>query len=139
MLAAAVVVLFTTIGLALQGVTDSGTGVFQTGDGAAMVGLGLLAALVILAFTRPRVWADADGVRVRNIVGGHYLPWEIVRSIQFGRGAAWASLELYDDDLIAVLAVQAADKEYALATLQDLRALLVAHQGRAGISAVGHS
>jgi len=126
--AAAVVVIFTAIGLALHGKTDGGTGVFGRSDQVAMIGLGIVAALGILMFTRPRIEADARGIRVRNLIGGYDLPWEVVRSVQFGRGAPWATLELQDDDLVSLMAVQAADKAYAVATVRALRALLATHQ-----------
>jgi hypothetical protein len=127
-MAGAVVVIFTIIGVALHGKTDGGTGVFGTGDQVAMIGLGILGAAGILLFTRPRVEADARGIRVRNVIGGYELPWDVVRSIQFGRGAPWATLELQDDDLVSVMAVQAADKQYAVATVRALRILLASHQ-----------
>jgi hypothetical protein len=127
-MAAAVVVIFTSIGVALHGKTDGGTGVFGLGDQIAMIGLGILGAAGILLFTRPRVEADARGIRVRNVIGGYELPWEVIRSIQFGRGAPWATLELQDDDLVSVMAVQAADKQYAVATVRALRGLLATHQ-----------
>jgi hypothetical protein len=129
-LAVLVVVLFTVIGTALHGTTDGGRGVFQASDQFAMIGLGLLGALGILLFTRPRLVADERGVRIRNVIGGYDLPWEVIRSVQFGRGAPWASLELQDDDVVAVMAVQAADKESAVATVRALRALLAEQQGR---------
>lgn len=127
-LAVALLALFTAIATALHGATDSGRGVFQTSDQIAMIGLGVLGALGILAFTRPRVRADAHGIQVRNVVGGYDLPWELVRSIEFRKGSPWASLELHDDETVAVMAVQAADKAYALAAVRALRALLAAHQ-----------
>jgi hypothetical protein len=116
------------VGVGLHGKTDGGDGVFQASDQFAMIGLGLLGALGILMFTRPRVHADARGIKVRNVLGGYELPWEVVRSIQFGRGAPWASLELQDDDVVAVMAVQAADKAYAVQAVRAMRALLAAHQ-----------
>ena len=127
-MAGAVVVIFTAVGVGLHGKTDSGTGVFGVWDQVAMIGLGILGALGILLFTRPRVEADAQGIRVRNLVGGYDLPWEVVRSVQFGRGAPWATLELQDDDVVSMMAVQAADKQYAVATVRALRALLASHQ-----------
>jgi hypothetical protein len=126
-LAVIVLVVFTAVGTGLRGATDSGKGVVQAGDQLAMVGLGVLGALGILLFTRPRVEADARGIRIRNVLGGYDLPWEVVRSVQFNRGAPWASLELQDDEVVAVMAVQAADKAYAVAAVRSLRALLAAH------------
>jgi hypothetical protein len=130
-LAVVVVAVFSVVATTLRGATDSGKGVFQASDQWAMIGLGVLGALGILMFTRPRVEADAHGIRIRNLVGGYDLPWEVVRSIQFTRGAPWASLELKDDDLVPVMAVQAADKGYAVEALRGLRALLAAQQSDA--------
>jgi hypothetical protein len=127
--AAAIVIVFTAVSFGLHGpLGDGAPGVFQRGDQAAMIGLGLLAAAGVLMFTRPRVTADEHGVRVRNLVGGYELPWEIVRSVRFNRGSAWASLELEDDDMVGVMAVQANDKEYAVEAVRSLRTLLEANR-----------
>ncbi|GIJ79333.1 PH domain-containing protein [Micromonospora phaseoli] len=125
--AVVVVVLFTVIATTLTGPTGNGYGTFQRGDQVAMIGLGVLFALAALLFTRPRVEADARGVRVRNIVGSYELPWEVVRGIRFDRGAPWAALELYDDDLLPVVALQAADKQLAVDGVRALRRLHQAH------------
>jgi len=125
-LAVLVVAVFTAVGTTLRGATDSGKGVFQAGDQFAMIGLGVLAALGILMFTRPRVEADARGIRIRNVIGSYDLPWDVVRSIEFRRGSPWASLDLRDDDVIAIMAVQAADRAHAVAAVRGLRALLAA-------------
>lgn len=127
-LAGAMVLLFTVVGTALRGPTGGGQGTFQRGDQIAMVGLGLLGGFLILLFTRPRVEADARGVRVRNVIGTYDLPWGLVRAVRFDRGAAWASLELPDDELVPVLALQAVDKGRAVAGVQALRALHARHR-----------
>jgi hypothetical protein len=121
-LAVVVVALFSAIATALRGRTEGG-GVFAAGDQAAMIGLGLLLAAGILSLTRPRVNADRDGIRVRNVIGGYELPWSVVRHVTFNDHSPWASLELADDDTIALLAVQAVDKEYAVEAVRGLRAL----------------
>jgi hypothetical protein len=126
--AAAVVAVFSVVATGLRGSTGEGRSVFQAGDQLAMVGLGVLGALAILLFTRPRVEADARGVRVRNVIGSYDLPWEVVRAVRFNRGAPWATLDLQDDDVVAVMAVQAADKEYAVEAVRGLRRLLDAHR-----------
>ncbi|MBX6721880.1 MAG: PH domain-containing protein, partial [Dactylosporangium sp.] len=59
-----------------------------------------------------------------NVIGGYELPWEVVRAVRFERGAPWVSLELVDDDLVAVMAIQRADKEHAVAAARALRAML---------------
>ncbi|MGH3646185.1 MAG: PH domain-containing protein [Micromonosporaceae bacterium] len=129
--AIAVVLIFSAVATALRGNTEGG-GVFGVADQVAMVGLGLLGAAGILSLTRPRVEADAERIKIRNIVGQYELPWQVVRAVRFDRGAPWASLELADDDVVAVMAVQAADKEYALAAVRQLRALHAAHRDAAG-------
>ena len=50
----------------------------------------------------------------------------MVRRIRFDKGNPWVSLELEDDEVVAVMAVQAADKEHAVAAARQLRALLAA-------------
>lgn len=128
--AVVLVVVFSLVATSLHGSTGEGGATFQRGDQFAMVGLGLLGALAILMFTRPRVEADGRGVRVRNLVGSYEVPWELVRSVRFGRGSPWASLELQDDDMLPMLALQAADKERAVAGVRALRELHAAHQAR---------
>ena len=113
----AIVAVFTAVGTALTGSTGEQGAVFRPGDQAAMVGLGICGALVALAFTRPRVRADSDGIAVRNVFGDTVLPWSVVREIRFERGHPWASLELENDDTVSVLAVQAADKQRELSPL----------------------
>ncbi|ASW54702.1 PH domain-containing protein [Plantactinospora sp. KBS50] len=125
--AAAVLIVFTAVATSLHGSTGEGRATFQRGDQLAMVGLGVLAALGILLFTRPRVEADDRGVRVRNIIGAYDLPWDVVKAVRFGRGSPWASLELYDDESVQLLAVQAADKERAVAGVRELRRLHERH------------
>jgi hypothetical protein len=113
---------------------ESSVGVVQfgTADQFAIGGLGLLLAAGILLLGRARVDADGAGVRVRNILGTHTLPWAAVRAVRFDRKAAWATLELQGGEEIAVLAVQAMDKERAVAAVEGLRALLAASRTGAG-------
>ncbi|HEX2356047.1 MAG TPA: PH domain-containing protein [Micromonosporaceae bacterium] len=130
--AALVVIVFTAIGTSLRGPIADGAATFQAGDQWAMIGLGVLGALAVLALTRPRVLADTERIKIRNVIGGYELPWDVVRAVRFERGAPWATLELQDDDVVAVMAVQAADKERAVVAVRELRALLAAHRATAG-------
>lgn len=132
-LAAALLLVFTAVSFGLQGSTGANMGSFQRGDQAAMVGLGLVGAAVILLFTRPRVDADADGVRVRNVLRTYQLPWSLVTAVRFDRDAAWASLELADDELVPMLALQSVDREHAVEAVRALRRLHAA--GRAATTA----
>jgi hypothetical protein len=122
--AAGVVVLFTTISFGLHGSAGfDNSGQFERGDQSAMIGLGVLIALGILAFCRPRVTADAERIRIRNVVGGYDLPWSVVRAVRFDRNSPWAQLELHDDEQVSIHALQAADKDYAVEGVRTLRAL----------------
>lgn len=127
---AAAVVLLASVGLAaaLSGRVGEGPTVFGPEDRAGMVGLGVIGAAVLLLFTRPLVEADAGGIRVRNVIGGYRLPWAVVRGIRFDRGASWVTLELADDEVVAVMAVQAVDRERAVTAVRALRALHAAHR-----------
>ncbi|MGW4499838.1 PH domain-containing protein [Micromonospora sp. NPDC004336] len=135
--AVVLLVVFSLVATSLTGETGNGYGSFQRGDQIAMVGLGVFGALGFLLFTRPRVEADVRGVRVRNIIGSYELPWEVVRGVRFDRGAPWASLELHDDDLLPMVALQAADKELAVEGVRALRRLHQAHQARLAQGAAG--
>ena len=122
--AVVLVTVFSAVATGLRGSMGDGTdAVFQPGDQAAMVGLGLLGAGAILLFTRPKVVADRAGIRVRNVIGSYELPWQVVRAVTFRTGTPWVLLDLQDDDQVAVMAVQAADKGYAVDTVRRLRAL----------------
>jgi hypothetical protein len=124
-LAPLVVVFFAVLGALLRGPVGGAptSGVFKGGDQVAMAVLGLLVGGAILLFTRPRVVADAQHIEVRNVFGSHTLSWGVVRGIVFERGNPWVSLDLEDDDTLAVMAVQAADKDRAVAGVRALRAL----------------
>ncbi|MEU7656458.1 PH domain-containing protein [Micromonospora taraxaci] len=126
--AVALLLVFGLVATSLSGPTGDGYGSFQRGDQIAMIGLGVFGALGFLMFTRPRVEADARGIRVRNVISSYELPWEVVRGVRFDRGAPWASLELHDDDLLPMVALQAADKELAVEGVRALRRLHQAHQ-----------
>ena len=121
--AAVVVGVMVVVGLLLK---SSSTGVvsFRTADQVAMIGLGLFLGTGILLLGRSRVDADVDGVRVRNILGRHELPWSAVKAVRFDRNSAWASLLLSNDDELALLAVQAGDRMRAVRAVEGLRALL---------------
>ena len=124
-LAVSVVGLFTVVAIGL-GSGPPGELQFQLADQAAFIGLSLLIAAALLMFTRARVVADAETVRVRNAVGEKVLPWAVVQEVHFDDGSSWASLELHDDDSLALLAVQANDGQRAVEAVRRLRALLEA-------------
>jgi hypothetical protein len=123
--AAVVVGLMLVVALTLP---SSSTGVVAFGpvDQVAIAGLGLVMGAGILCLGRSRVDADAHGIRWRNVVLQHELPWTAVRAVAFDRKSAWASLVLRNADEVALFAVQAVDKERAVQAVEGLRALLAA-------------
>ena len=123
--AAIVVLVFAGLGAALRG-NGQGTAQFRLGDQIAMTVLGMLMAGAALLLTRPRVEADTAGIRVRNVLGFTSLPWGVVARVRFDDGDSWASLDLHDDDSVALLAVQANDGVQAVETVLGLRRLLAA-------------
>jgi hypothetical protein len=127
--AVAILAVFAMVATALTGATEGG-GSFARGDQAAMVGLGALLAGGVLLFTRPRVWADSRGVRVRNVLASYELPWEIIRAVRFDDSSPWAALDLEDDDTVALMAIQRSDHAQSLAAIRGLRALHAEHRSR---------
>ncbi|MCW2778207.1 MAG: hypothetical protein JWN17_1932 [Frankiales bacterium] len=118
--AALVVVVFAALALLLPtGQSESAS--FGLTDQIAFFVIGCLVAAVPAAFTRVRVAADARGVFVRNGLGERFLPWEVVVGVQLPPGAPWAQLGLQDDETVALLAVQANDKEHAVEAVLALR------------------
>jgi hypothetical protein len=111
-------------GLFLRIADPTGTVSFHTADQVALGCLGVILGAGILLLGRPRVDADATGLRVRNILAGHRLGWDQVRSKRTDRSSSWAALLLTTGEELAVLAVQAVDGERAVVAVEDLRALL---------------
>jgi hypothetical protein len=105
---------------------------FGPADQIAFFLIGVLLSGVVLQFTRVRVVADERGVRVRNYVGEKFVPWQVVAGVRMDDGSPWASLDLYDDDTIALLGVQANDGAHAVDAVVELRALLARSRGSAG-------
>jgi hypothetical protein len=103
---------------------SSDTGAFfRTSDAVAMAGLGLLFAAGLSLLARPRLRADATGLRVRNIIAERFVPWPVVERIAFPEGAVWAQVELADDEVMSLMAIQRMDKERAVVALREVRAL----------------
>lgn len=119
---------------------EAGGQVFGPADQVAFFGIGVLLAWAVLQFTRAKVVADEHGVVIRNYVGERALPWAVVSGVRLDPGSPWASLDLQDDDTVALLAVQANDGAHAVDAVLALRRLLATAQGRIGDSPgqVGH-
>ncbi len=123
-----VMVVFTAVAVLLGGGPE-GDAQFRLPDQIAMVLLGALVSCGVLSLTRARVTADAAGVRVRNVVGERLFPWQVIRAVRLDDGASWASLDLQDDDTVALLGIQSNDGERAVDTVLALRRLLAESRG----------
>ena len=102
---------------------------FGLADQLAFFGLGLLLAAAALLLTRARVTADERGIRVRNVLGERSFPWQVVVGVELPDGSSWAQLELQDDEVVALLALQTADRDAAVEGVLALRRLLRASRG----------
>lgn len=120
-LAAMIVVVFGLLGLVL-GKEDTGV-YFRVVDQVAVLLIGVLMALALLLFTRPRLRAGAEGVAVRNLFSEKVVEWDLVLDLSFPEGAAWARLELPDDEYAPVLAIQIYDKAHAVDAVRDFRVI----------------
>jgi Bacterial PH domain len=128
--AAVVVVVMLVVALFLR---HESTGVvsFGSADQFAMAGIGLVLGAGILCLGRSKVDADAQGIRVQNVIGRYELPWAVVDAVRFERKSPWASLRLVTGEEMSVIAIQAVDGERAVAAVDGLRALLAAARAAA--------
>lgn len=125
---AAVLILVAHIagGLVLK-IGSSGV-IFQTADQVALAVLGVILAGVVLLLTRPRLRVGEAGLSVRNMLGDKLIPWSDVVDVSFPVGSRWARLDLPDDEYIPVMAIQAVDKERAVAAMESVRRQLARHR-----------
>jgi hypothetical protein len=126
-----VVAVFAAVSVAL-GSGPQGEASFRLPDQIAMTGLGVLLGGAVVGFTRARVRADEGGIDVRNVLGWRRFPWQVVREVRLDEGTPWASLELQDDDTVALLGVSSNDGDRAVDTVLALRALLDASRRPGG-------
>lgn len=98
-------------------------------DQLALVALGAAIAAFLLRYATIRAVPDADGLTVRNLLLTRRVAWEDVRDVRFDDGAPWVSLDLADDDELAVMAIQRADGAGGRAEADRLAALVVRRAG----------
>jgi Bacterial PH domain len=98
--------------------------VFQTADQVAMALLGLVIAGGVLLLARPRLRVGPSGLLVRNLLGDKLILWSDVVGVSFPGGSRWARVDLPDDEYVPVMAIQAVDKDRAVAAMDAVRSLL---------------
>ncbi|MCV7030914.1 PH domain-containing protein [Mycobacterium sherrisii] len=114
------------VGVVLK-ISSSGV-VFQTADQVAIAVLGLVIAGVVLLFARPRLRVGKPGLSVRNLLGDKLIPWSEIVGVSFPAGSRWAHIDLPDDEYIPVMAIQAVDKDRAVAAMDTVRSLFARYR-----------
>jgi len=100
---------------------------FGVKDQVATALIGVILAGLLIMLTRPRLHADADGVRLRAFLGGwRVVPWDVIVAVEFPGNIRFARLRLPADETLAIYAVQRMDGQYAVDAMRGLRALFAA-------------
>jgi Bacterial PH domain len=120
----------TVVLCAMVAVGMRASGQWGLGDQLSLLGLGAALAAFLLRYAGIRAVPDAEGLTVRNLVVTRRVGWDEVVEVTFPEGAPWVTLELADDDELAVMAVQRADGELARAEAHRLAALVDSHRAR---------
>lgn len=93
-------------------------------DQWGFVGVGVVLSIVAyIAFTRPRVRVNPDGVEVRNLIGTRFYPWTVIYGLTFPENARIARLELPEFEFVPMWAMQSADGERVVKAVSDFRVL----------------
>ena len=72
---------------------------------------------------RPRLRATEAGVWVRNVLGDKFFAWSMVIRVGYPPNAPWAQLQLPDDEIHPVMAIQSLDRGRAVRALEEVRVL----------------
>lgn len=122
--AAAALIMAAGIAVALTLRLESTGPILRAADQFAMVGIAAILAATVLLLTRPRLRAGPRGLAVRNVLGYREIPWQDVVDFSFPRGKKWARVDLDYDEYLPVLAIQANDRERAVAAMEVVRDLM---------------
>ncbi len=125
-----VVVLVVFIGVAVLIPGQAAGGSWALFDRLLLVGVGLAIAALMWRYASIRALPTADGIRVRNLIVTRRLTWAEIASVRFPDGDPWVSLDLTDEDTVAVMAIQRADGEFAQQEAQRLATLMVTRRDR---------
>ena len=124
--AAVIIAVHITVGALLK---IGATGViFQTSDQVSMALLGVILAGAVLLPTRSRLRVGPAGIVVRNVLSDKTIAWPDVVGVSFPLGARWARVDLPDDEYTPVMAIQAVDKDRAVAAMDRVRELVVRYR-----------
>lgn len=97
---------------------------FAESDQIFTVVIGAVVAGGLRLPARPRLRADATGVRTKGYLGNwRTIPWDAVVAVEFPKSVRFAQLRLPADERLAIYAVQRADGARAVEVMGRLRAL----------------
>ncbi|MBY0441658.1 MAG: PH domain-containing protein [Mycobacteriaceae bacterium] len=102
--------------------------VFRTADQVAIATLGLVIAGAVLMLALPRLRVGPAGISVRNLLSYRLIPWSDVVDVSFPHGARWARVDLYGDEYVPLMAIQAVDKGRAVVAMDNLRTLVARYR-----------
>lgn len=103
---------------------------FNGTDQIGTVVVGVVLSLLLIMPTWPRLVADQTAIRTRAFLGGwRVIPWDVVVDIRFPRKVRFAQIVLPGEETLAIYAVQRWDRELAVETMEQLRALLATTRG----------
>lgn len=119
---AIVLVAFSTIAIVMKRYNAGAS--FNDADQWGTFVIGVILAGLLIMPTRPRLYADAEAVRLRAFLGGwRTVPWELIVRVDFPSKLRFARIVLPGEEALAIYAVQRLDKEAAVATMVQLREL----------------
>ena len=121
-IASAVLLFFLILSIFLKHTSDGVS--FTTSDQFSVFGCGVLIAIGILAFCRPRLKASVDGIDTRAFFGTYkHIDWDLIVRVDFPPKARFARIVLPADEYLTLYAVQRGDAERSVRIMQQLRTL----------------
>jgi hypothetical protein len=122
--AVAAVLTVSMVGIAATLPSDGGES-WSLGARVGVAAIGFGGALALLVLARPKVVADADGLKVVNMLRTHRLEWAQVVAVNLRSGDAWALLDLDDGTTLSAMGIKPTDGIAAARTaVAELRALV---------------
>jgi hypothetical protein len=119
---AIVLVAFTVTALVMKHFTAGAS--FNDSDQWGTFVIGVILAGLLIMPTRPRLYADANAVRLRAFLGGwRTVEWDLIVRVDFPSKLRFARIVLPGEEALAIYAVQRLDRERAVATMAQLREL----------------
>jgi len=123
-LGGAVLVLMVAIAALLPWGSSGGGSIL---DRLGIVGFGVLVAWFLYRQASVVAVPGPDGLLVRNLLLTRRVEWTEIVSVRFGQGRPWVALDLADGDTIAVMGIQRADADRAVAESRRLANLVALH------------